>query len=181
MTIKHRTIRGKSRKFKGGNPFQGNMGAPYDGAYGSGMRPTIASLTANGGRRTTRDIRHYRRTGGNPFQGTMGAPYSGTDSGNNNMPTTRALGASGGEGHRHSRKVKGGNPFQGNVGAPYDGADSGSDMGPTTRALGASGGRRHRHKKSRRGKGGSILAASAVPFGLLGLQEWFKGAFKEKK
>jgi hypothetical protein len=53
-------------------------------------------------------------------------------------------------------------------------------MGPNIRVLGASGGKR-KYRKSRRGKGGSIISTAAVPFGLLGLQKWFKGAFKHEK
>ena len=97
-------------------------------------------------------------------------------------PNISALGASGGSRSRRSYRLRGGNPNQNNRGAPYAGAGSsvGSGMGPTMAALGASGGKR-KYRKSRRGKGGSIISAAAVPFGLLGLQEWFKGAFKHEK
>ena len=100
-------------------------------------------------------------------------------------PNIRALGASGGKrrsrSRSRSRKLRGGQPFQNNSGAPYSGSgSSGSSMGPNIRALGASGGKR-KYRKSRRGKGGSIISAAAAPFGLLGLQSWFKGAFKQEK
>ena len=116
--------------------------------------------------------------GGNPNQNNQGAPYAGKGSISTMGPNIRALGASGGS-RRKSRKMNGGNPNQNNHGALYAGKGNGS-MGPTMAALGASGGKR-KYRKSRRSKGGSILSAAAVPFGLLGLQEWFKGAFKHEK
>ena len=84
------------------------------------------------------------------------------------------------------RKLRGGNPFQFNSGAPYSGAGS-SGMGPNIASLGASGGRRRGSRTRRGGRrsgkttGGSILSTASMPFGLLGLQSWFKGAFKSKK
>ena len=146
MTIKHRIRRGRSRKLRGGQPFQNNSGAPYSGSgsSGSSMGPNIRALGASGGR-----IRSSRRS--------------------SRRSSSRS----------RSRKLRGGQPFQNNSGAPYSGSgSSGSSMGPTIRAL--SGGKR-KYRKSRRGKGGSIISAAAVPFGLLGLQKWFKGAFKQEK
>jgi hypothetical protein len=134
--------------------------------------------------------------GGNPFQFNSGAPYSGA--GSSGMgPNIASLGASGGRrrGSRTrrggSRKLRGGNPFQFNSGAPYSGAGS-SGMGPNIASLGASGGRRRGSRTRRGGRrgrgrrsgkttGGSILSTASMPFGLLGLQSWFKGAFKSKK
>jgi len=183
--------RSRSRKMYGGNPFQNNPGAPYAGAgsSGSSMGPNIRALGASGGR-SRRRSRGRKMYGGNPFQNNPGAPYAGAGSSGSSMgPNIRALGASGGRSRRRSlsrnrsrsrgRKMYGGQPFQNNPGAAYSGAgSSGSSMGPNIRALGASGGKR---RKGRRGKGGSIISAAAVPFGLLGLQKWFKGAFKQEK
>ena len=121
--------------------------------------------------------RSRKMNGGNPNQNNHGAPYAGAGiSGSSMGPNMAALGASGG---KRYYKLMGGNPNQNNHGAPYAGKGNGS-MGPTMAALGASGGKR-KYRKSRRSKGGSILSAAAVPFGLLGLQEWFKGAFKHEK
>ena len=197
MTIKHRIRRGGSRKLRGGQPFQNNPGAHYSGAgsSGSSMGPNIRALGASGGRSRRRSLsrnrsRSRKMYGGNPFQNNPGAPYAGAGSSGSSMgPNIRALGASGGRSRRRSlsrnrsrsrgRKMYGGQPFQNNPGAAYSGAgSSGSSMGPNIRALGASGGKR---RKGRRGKGGSIISAAAVPFGLLGLQKWFKGAFKQEK
>ena len=127
--------------------------------------------------------RSRKMNGGNPNQNNHGAPYAGAGiSGSSMGPNIRALGASGGSRSRRSYRLRGGNPNQNNRGAPYAGAGRsvGSGMGPTMAALGASGGKR-KYRKSRRGKGGSIISAAAVPFGLLGLQEWFKGSFKHEK
>ena len=196
MTIKHKT-RGASRKLRGGDSCQNNPGAHYSGAgsSGSSMGPNIRALGASGGRSRRRSLsrnrsRSRKMYGGNPFQNNPGAPYAGAGSSGSSMgPNIRALGASGGRSRRRSlsrnrsrsrgRKMYGGQPFQNNPGAAYSGAgSSGSSMGPNIRALGASGGKR---RKGRRGKGGSIISAAAVPFGLLGLQKWFKGAFKQEK
>ena len=152
--------RSRSRKLRGGQPFQNNSGAPYSGSgsSGSSMGSNIRDLGASGGRSRRRSR-------------SRGLRRSRSRSRSRGLRRRRS----------RSRKLRGGQPFQNNSGAPYSGAgSSGSSMGPNIRALGASGGKR-KYRKSRRGKGGSIISTAAVPFGLLGLQKWFKGAFKHEK
>ena len=64
-----RRRKGSRRMYRGGQPNQYNLGAPYSGADGSGMGPNIMALGASGGSRRRR--KGGRRAKGGGMEGVV--------------------------------------------------------------------------------------------------------------